>query len=107
MGVAFCFLSWRGSDIIMERPSVQDDATSLSTTIAPELPENSTEYMVFVGLDHTDRKKQLPELEKVRQSAVELSNRLNRDYIWQREEFSLELKCEDGKSASSLSIMKY
>lgn len=57
------------------------------------LPENSVEYLIFIVQEpKLDRRKQLSKLEEVRKSALKLAQDRAPEYIWQREEFSLELK---------------
>lgn len=60
------------------------------------LPENCVEYYLFLVDSQLETRKKLAQLESVRQSALKLSQDLTKDYIWQREEFNLELKTEGG-----------
>jgi hypothetical protein len=61
-------------------------------------PENCVEYYLFLVDTQLETRKKLSQLESVRQSALKLSQDLTKDYIWQREEFNLELKTEGGPS---------
>lgn len=66
-----------------------------------QLPENCVDYMLFIlgsvpKTDETDARKTLFRLEAVRKEAVRLSDDLTRDYIWQREAFSLQTKTDKG-----------
>lgn len=60
------------------------------------LPENSVEYMLFIIEADLQPKKIVSHLESVRKAAVQLSNQLTKDYIWQRDGFGLEIKNEGG-----------
>lgn len=57
------------------------------------LPESCIEYAIYV-INNDIKAKQ--RLRKVEQEAVKLSKSLLKDYIWQREAFSLQLQSEDG-----------
>lgn len=60
------------------------------------LPENCVEYMLFVIDDGSQPKEALSSLEAVRKAAVQLSNQLTKEYIWQRDGFGLETKTDSG-----------
>lgn len=68
------------------------------------LPENCVEYMLFIIDADAQPKKVLSGLEAVRKAAVQLSNQLTKDYIWQRDCFSLETKTEMGTSLERLPL---
>lgn len=68
------------------------------------LPENCVEYMLFVIDADPQPKKGPSSLEVVRTAAVQLSNQLTKDYIWQRDGFGLESKTEMGNSLQRLSL---
>ena len=55
------------------------------------LAEDCVEYMLFVPGDKT-----LGTLETIRKAAVAKAEALTKDYIWQRDAFSLETKIQDG-----------
>ncbi|KAJ2897671.1 hypothetical protein MKZ38_004496 [Zalerion maritima] len=62
------------------------------------LPENCVEYMLFV-LDsnaNLEGRKLLSSLESVRKAAVQLAEKLTKEYIWQRGGFDIKLRREDG-----------
>lgn len=65
-----------------------------------QLPDNCVEYLLFIDV-HQDTRRQLSQIETIRKAALQLSNTLARDYIWQKDEFNLELKTENGKAARS------
>lgn len=67
------------------------------------LPENCVEYMLFVIETDPQPNSVLSSLEAVRKAAVQLSNQLTRDYIWQRDGFSLETTTQMGTSSQNLS----
>jgi hypothetical protein len=60
------------------------------------LPENCMEYMIFIVDQRLEAQNVLPALEKVRKSAMQLSESLTSEYIWQRDSFNLELKTQRG-----------
>lgn len=60
------------------------------------LPENCVEYVLFILETDLEPRKNFSNLEAVRKAAVQLSSQLTKDYIWQREEFNLEIKSTDG-----------
>ncbi|KAK0386943.1 hypothetical protein NLU13_5256 [Sarocladium strictum] len=60
------------------------------------LPENCVEYFLLVIDPQLEPRKKLSQLESIRQAALELAQTLTKDYIWQREEFNLELRTENG-----------
>ena len=62
-----------------------------------QLPENHVEYLCFIIDPNPDARNQLAQLETIRQSASKLSGSLTKDYIWQKDEFSLETRNEQGK----------
>lgn len=62
-----------------------------------QLPDNTVEYLLFIVDDQLDARKLLTELEVVRKAAVQLSQTLAGGYIWQRDEFKVELKNETGE----------
>jgi hypothetical protein len=65
------------------------------------LPEDCVEYTLYIINSKLQSQKELlTRLEAVRKEAVKLTNNLLKDYIWQRDSFSLEL--ESGKGAVSL-----
>ncbi|KAH7325117.1 SGT1 protein-domain-containing protein [Stachybotrys elegans] len=61
-----------------------------------QLSDNCVEYFLVIIDNHADNRHLLPRLEAVRKAALNLSQTLTRDYIWQRDEFNLELKSENG-----------
>lgn len=63
------------------------------------LPENCVEYMLFVLETDLEPMISLSGLQTVRKAAIQLSNQLTKDYIWQREAFFLDLKSSNGAFA--------
>lgn len=55
------------------------------------LPEDCVEYLLFIIGDRS-----LGKLETVRRAAADKAAGLARDYIWQRGEFKLETKFQNG-----------
>ncbi|KAF3351822.1 hypothetical protein VdG2_00024 [Verticillium dahliae VDG2] len=61
------------------------------------LPENCVEYLLFlVDQNSTDRRKELSKLEELRKNALASAKDVASGYIWQRGEFSLEVKSDQG-----------
>ncbi|KAG7120696.1 Protein ecdysoneless like protein [Verticillium longisporum] len=61
------------------------------------LPENCVEYLLFlVDQNSTDRRKELSKLEDLRKNALASAKDVASGYIWQRGEFSLEVKSDQG-----------
>lgn len=67
------------------------------------LPENCVEYILFVIEADPHPKKITSSLEAVRKAAVQLANQLTKDYIWQRDGFSLETKTDQGEYLPGMS----
>ncbi|POR36890.1 Protein SGT1 [Tolypocladium paradoxum] len=61
-----------------------------------QLSENCVEYFLFLLDGETDARKSLLRLEALRRAAVQLAQTLTKDYIWQRDDFQLELETEQG-----------
>lgn len=60
------------------------------------LPESCMEYMLFVIDSQLDPRRSLSALEAVRKAALQLSDKLTKEYIWHRDSFNLESKSQDG-----------
>jgi hypothetical protein len=67
------------------------------------LSENSVEYSLFIIDAKLKPRELLSRLEVVRREASELTKKLLKDYIWQREEFKLksEVHTETGMNVVS------
>ncbi|KAG6017397.1 hypothetical protein E4U43_001430 [Claviceps pusilla] len=61
-----------------------------------KIAENCVEYYLFIIDNHADHVTHTKSLEVLRKAAVELCQKLTGSYIWQRDEFSLELKISHG-----------
>ncbi|KAI9147877.1 Protein ecdysoneless [Paramyrothecium foliicola] len=61
-----------------------------------QLTENCVEYYLLVLGENATSRNQLARLETIRQAALQLCQSVAKDYIWQRDEFNLELKTEQG-----------
>ncbi|PNP84370.1 hypothetical protein FNYG_01999 [Fusarium nygamai] len=61
-----------------------------------QLSDNCVEYLLFFIDPQVDVRKQLAQVENIRKSAIELAAKLTKDYIWQKDEFNLTLKNENG-----------
>ncbi|TLS23296.1 uncharacterized protein PpBr36_06713 [Pyricularia pennisetigena] len=60
------------------------------------LPENCVEYMIFLIDQQLEPSNVLSGLEAVKKGGVQLMESLAKDYIWQRDGFSLEIKSHAG-----------
>jgi hypothetical protein len=60
------------------------------------LPENCVEYCLLLIDPKLEAGKKLAQLETIRKSALQHCQSLTKDYIWQRDEFNLELRNEQG-----------
>ncbi|KAH8169029.1 SGT1 protein [Sarocladium implicatum] len=75
-----------------DHPPHAADLHSAQLTIS----ENCVQYFLFVIDPKLDPRKKLAHLESIRQSTLRHSQELTKDYIWQREEFNLELRNDEG-----------
>lgn len=75
-----------------------DDAAPEHDGFERQLPDNCVEYLLFILDSQLDARKQLSQIEAIRKSALQLASSLTKDYIWQKDEFNLELKNEKGKN---------
>lgn len=73
-----------------EDPKVDD------TGFERDLADSSIEYLLFIIDQDSDTRKTVSQLETLRRAAVDLCQDLTKNYIWQRDEFHLELKNEGG-----------
>ncbi|UNI17348.1 hypothetical protein JDV02_003696 [Purpureocillium takamizusanense] len=78
--------------------AVPDSGDEKSGSDKPQchLPDNSVEYCLFLLEEQVDARRTLNALESLRKSALGLAQTLTADYIWQRDDFNLELKVADG-----------
>ncbi|KAI0121624.1 SGT1 protein-domain-containing protein [Xylariales sp. AK1849] len=60
------------------------------------LPENCVEYILFIIDSQLEARALLSALENVRKAAGQLTERLTRDYIWQRDGLQLQVKNDKG-----------
>lgn len=61
-----------------------------------KLSENSMEYLIFVLDDNVEGIKYLKRLEAVGKEATRLAESVAKNYIWQRDEFNLEIVNRQG-----------
>lgn len=71
--------------------------TSSRTGFEKQLPDNCVEYLLFTIDAKQDSRKQLSRLEGIRKSVLQLSSSTAKEHIWQREEFNVETKNDQGK----------
>jgi hypothetical protein len=81
------------SSVIMADEQIPEQELKLEH----ELSENSVEYFIFCINKAADSGSRLSRLEAVRREALQLCQSVAKDYIWQRDEFKLELKTEQGR----------
>ncbi|KAF5549724.1 sgt1 [Fusarium phyllophilum] len=84
------------SPIIKEEEFPQQTDNAEETNFKNQLPDNCVEYLMFFIDPQVEVRKQLAQIENVRKSAIELATTLTKDYIWQKDEFNLILKNENG-----------
>ncbi|KAG9250153.1 SGT1 domain-containing protein [Emericellopsis atlantica] len=72
------------------------DETAGHSGFERELPEDTVQYLLFMIDDRADARSSLVKLEALRKEALSLCQDLATDYIWQRDQFNLELKNENG-----------
>ena len=60
------------------------------------LPEDTVDYAVYVVDPALDQTQKVTKLKQVLQETTNVTKELLKDYIWQRDEFALELKLDDG-----------
>lgn len=77
-----------------------DETTSAQDGFKKQLPDNCVEYLLFILNTRLDARNQLTQIETIRKSALKLANDLTKDYIWQKDEFNLDLKNEQGELLS-------
>lgn len=75
--------------------NADDDADVSNTQI---LSENCVRYCIFLidSNAQSDQRKHLSRLEDLRKSALELTNRLTADYIWQKGSLTLDVVTSEG-----------
>lgn len=84
-----------------EAPSTQSQASSDQfPTWQKSLSENYVQYMVFLIDTSLAPSQKLAKLNAMRQAIIQLADLLTKDYIWQRDDFRLELKNEKGEGFS-------
>ncbi|GKU02526.1 hypothetical protein FLAG1_04646 [Fusarium langsethiae] len=84
------------SAIIEEEEIPQETGRTEETHFKNHLPDNCVEYLLFFLDSQPDARKQLSQIENIRKSAIDLANTLTKDYVWQKDEFNLTLKNENG-----------
>jgi hypothetical protein len=68
--------------------------------------DDCVEYMLFVFDDGSNIRKQIQELENIRKAASQFVQTLAKDYIWQKDDFNLEVKVESGMKLCDKSIFQ-
>ncbi|KAF5724981.1 sgt1 [Fusarium mundagurra] len=84
------------SAIIEEEEFPQQKGNAEEANFKNQLPDNCVEYLLFFIDPQVDVRKQLAQVENIRKAAIELAVTLTKDYIWQKDEFNLTLKNENG-----------
>jgi len=72
------------------------DETAGHSGFERELPEDTVQYLLFMIDASADARTTLVKLEALRKESLSLCQDLATDYIWQRDQFNLELKNENG-----------
>ena len=68
------------------------------------LPDDCIEYSVYVLSNELDDSKIREKLRGVQSAATDLIKTLLKEFVWQRQEFALQLVRENGKVSNPLSI---
>ncbi|KAI4597810.1 hypothetical protein KJ359_004086 [Pestalotiopsis sp. 9143b] len=66
------------------------------STFPRQLPENCVEYILFILDGQLEARKLSSSLETVRKAAVQLAEKLTKDYIWQRDGLQLNIHSDKG-----------
>lgn len=74
----------------------EEAANQNSVTGRGQIAENCVEYYLFIIDQQSDNTTHTQSLEAVRKASTELFQSLTKSYIWQRDEFSVELKISHG-----------
>ncbi|KAL6923785.1 hypothetical protein FSST1_001059 [Fusarium sambucinum] len=90
------------SAIIEEEEIRQESSQMEDANFKDHLPDNCVEYLLFFLDPQPDSRKQLSQIENIRKSAIDLASTLTKDYIWQKDEFNLALKNENGEYQTCL-----
>lgn len=84
--------------------STEEDIAWLKSTFhpvpKPALPDDCIEYSLYIidsSLDQTNSSEARLQLSAVKKLANELQKKWLKDYIWQRQPFSLELLKDNGE----------
>lgn len=83
----------------MRRPKTWEELKEQYGGLDIQLAENCVEYALFLLTEYPNgggARKHLATLETIRKAALELSAKLTKDFIWQREEFTLSIKHDAG-----------
>lgn len=78
------------------QPADEADVGDAFQDFERTLPENCVECMLFVIETNVEPRTSLSGLQAVRKAAVQLCNQLTKDYIWQREAFTLDVESANG-----------
>ncbi|KAH6890973.1 SGT1 protein-domain-containing protein [Thelonectria olida] len=73
-----------------------DEPSSVHDGFQKRLPDNCVEYILFTLDPILDARNQLAQIETIRKAALKLAGDVTKDYIWQKDEFNLELRNEQG-----------
>jgi len=90
-------------------PPTEEDLAWLRSTFhpipKPALPDDCIEYTLYflsTSLDANNDSELRLRLRDIQKHATDLQKRYLKDYIWQRQGFSLELNKEDGEVCCAL-----
>ncbi|KAM0205950.1 hypothetical protein ACHAQI_008624 [Fusarium lateritium] len=84
------------SPIIEEEEEFEETGRTEETNFKNQLPDNCVEYLLFSLDPQLDARKQLLHIENIRKAGIELATSITKDYIWQKDDFNLTLKNENG-----------
>lgn len=101
-------MSLRSAIIEEEEADVSQEPNQAKETVFKnQLPDNCVEYLLFFLDPQLDGRKQLQQIENIRRSAIDLANTLTKDYIWQKDDFNLALKNEEGMSVKLIHVLTW
>ncbi|KAG6000277.1 hypothetical protein E4U21_005625 [Claviceps maximensis] len=87
-----------------ENRNLQDVADFPSVLGREKIAENCVEYYLFIIDNQLDHVTHIKSLEVLKKAAIDLCQKLTSSYIWQRDEFSVELKTGPGACQSMDSL---
>lgn len=98
--MALSVASSRRLCVLIMTDTEQDDQTA-QPEVGCGISENTVEYLLFIIDGKSDARQTFSVLERIRKETLDLCRDLTKEYIWQRDEFNLQLKNEGGEQYSN------